>query len=265
MSQGCVEADELITNDEIMECTTEDFLGYIDDLSEKIVILRHLEQPGRGLLVRPCDSSRYFEGGQWKTKKNIQARFGDNYTAPGTFVTLTYDHEKYTRWEAWERVAKDIKRFLHNITMRYKRAGRKSSPRYIWVIEEQSKTGYPHVHIFYPRLHWLLAKEDIQALWGVGRTRIEAAKGVNVGRYICKYITKMGGWSDEAMAFIWRHKIRMYGYSRKYSLPVEDKTPGDWMFIKMTNREHLNFYENLGMLLISIPDIDNIEDYLDSS
>ncbi len=86
------------------------------------------------------------------------------------------------------------------------------------------------MHLFYPRLRWLLKKEDVQTLWGVGRTRVEYAKNVNVGGYVCKYITKMGGWSEEALAFIWKHKIRLYSYSRCYQLPTEDKEASEWAF-----------------------------------
>ena len=61
-----------------------------------------------------------------------------------------------------------------------------------------------------------LKKEDVQILWNMGRARVEYADNVHLGGYVCKYITKMGGWSDEALAFIWKNKTRMYGYSRCY-------------------------------------------------
>ena len=218
-SQSYVEPDGLLTLDDIMACETENFVEYIYELAEKAILLKHIEDPQRGIIVKPSNSSRYFPGGKRKAKRNIRERFGIYYKAPGTFVTLKYAHKQYSRWEEWQRLAKDLQRFKHDITMRYKRQGR-TSPRYISIIEEQSKTGYPHVHLFYPRLHWLLGKEDIQTLWGVGRTRVEYAKSVNIGGYVCKYITKMGGWSDEALAFIWKSKIRLYSYSRCYKLPT---------------------------------------------
>jgi len=159
--------------------------------------------------------------------ENLRKRFGKNFTAPGVFLTLTYNPELCSRWEAWGRLPADLKRLLHNITMRYNRDGRKS-PRYIWVIEEQKQTGYPHIHIFYPRLKWLLSKEDVSLLWKMGRARIEYADSVHLGGYVCKYITKMGGWSDEALAFIWKNKIRMYGYSRCYNLANQPIKHKEW-------------------------------------
>lgn len=261
-SQSYDEPDGLLTLDEIMECETENFVEYIDELAEKAILLKHREDPERGVIVKPSNSSRYFPGGKRKAQRNIRTRFGIHYKAPGTFVTTTYDHEKYSRWEAWQRLPKDLKRFKHDITMRYKRQGR-LSPRYISVIEEQSKTGYPHVHLFYPRLFWLLNKESVQTLWGVGRTRVEYAKGVNIGGYVCKYITKMGGWSDEALAFIWKHKIRLYSYSRCYKLPAEDKEPSEWSLLTSTTRRKIE--DNLSMIIRAIPNIENLMDYLEDS
>ena len=259
-SQSYFESGELLTDDEIMACAAEEFAEYIDELAEKRVLLRHREEPERGLIIKPSDSSRYFERGKWKAQRNIMTRFGKNYTAPGTFVTLTYDHEEYSRWPAWDRLQKDLKRLKHDITMRYRRQER-PSPRYLSVIEEQSKTGYPHVHLFYPKLRWLLKKEDLQGLWGVGWTRVEYAKNVNMGRYICKYITKMGGWSDEALAFIRKRKIRLYSYSRCYKLPVEDKEPSEWAFLTATTRRLIE--ENLSLTMRAIPNIENLAEYLD--
>lgn len=259
-SQSYGESEGLLTYDEIMACETENFVEYIDELAEKAILLRHVEDLNRGVIVKPCDSSRYFDGGKRKAKRNIRTRFGIHYKAPGTFLTTTYDHEKYSRWEAWQRLTKDLKRFKHDITMRYKRQSL-HSPRYISVIEEQSKTGYPHVHLFYPRLRWLLKKEDVQDLWGVGRTRVEYAKKVNVGGYVCKYITKMGGWSDEALAFIWKHKIRLYSYSRCYKLTAEYQEPSEWGFLMSTTRTRIE--DNLSMIIKAIPDIENLMDYLE--
>lgn len=226
-SQSCSESDELLTADEVIACETENFLEYVDLLAEKAVLMRSKKNPYQGLIIKPCESSRYFRGGRRKAKRNLRKRFGKNFTAPGVFLTLTYDHEKYSRWEAWERLPTDIRRLLHNITVRYNRAGRKS-PRYIWVIEEQKQTGYPHVHIFYPQLEWLLKKEDVQLLWNMGYTRVEHVDNLHLGGYVCKYITKMGGWSDEALAFIWKNRMRMYGYSRCYNLVKQPKKKPKW-------------------------------------
>jgi len=239
-SQSCFEREELLTPEEKIECETEDFLEYLELLEEKAILLRSKEEPSKGLIIKPCNSSRYFKGGRKKAKRNLRKRFGKNFTAPGVFLTLTYDPELCSRWEAWGRLSADLKRLLHNITVRYNRKGRKS-PKYIWVIEEQKQTGYPHIHIFYPRLKWLLKKEDVNLLWKMGRTRVEYANSVHLGGYVCKYITKMGGWSDESLAFIWKNKIRMYGYSRCYNLAKQPKKKPEWDYSYNTmNRAVMN-------------------------
>ncbi len=61
-SQSCVEPDGLPTLDDIMECETENFVEYIDELAEKAIILKHIEDPQRGVIVKPSNSSRYFPG-----------------------------------------------------------------------------------------------------------------------------------------------------------------------------------------------------------
>lgn len=259
-SQSYGETGELLTLDEIMECVAEDFAEYLDELAEKAIVLRHREEPDRGIIVKPSDRSRYFPGGKRKAQRNIRKRFGKYYRAKGTFVTLTYDHEKYSRWEAWLRLVEDLKRFKHDITVRYGREGR-ASPKYLSVIEEQRQTGYPHVHFFYPGLRWLLKKEDVQALWGVGLTKVEYAKKVNIGGYVCKYISKMGGWSDEALAFIWRHKIRLYSYSHCYKLPNEEKQSSEWRYLVNTTRRQIE--GNLSMIIQAIPNIENLKEYLE--
>jgi len=99
----------------------------------------------------------------------------------------------------------------------------------------------------------------VQALWGVGWTRVEGAKGANVGGYICKYITKMGGWSDEALAFIRKHKIRLYSYLRCYKLPAEDKKPSEWVFVTATTRKRIE--DNRSMIIKSIRNIENLTEY----
>src|SRR3989304_6982700 len=115
----------MLTEEEI-ESQTEYFLEYLDDLEEKAIILKNREDFKRAIIVKPSDSSRYFEGGQRKTKRNIKTRFGNNYLAPGILVTLTYDPSRLSRWQAWAQVSQDIRRFLHAVTVRYGRAGRRS-------------------------------------------------------------------------------------------------------------------------------------------
>ena len=250
VSQGCKGFDEVVA--------VREFREYRAELAEKVVMMRHVEMPQSWLLVRRCDSSRYFDRGRWKAKKNIRRRFGKYYSAPGTLFTATYDPKIYSRWEAWERVNKDWSRFKHDVEIRYRRVGRKP-PMCIRVIEEQKKTGYPHIHVFYPNLKYLLKKELLQQYWSFGRARVEYAGNVNVGRYVCKYVTKMGGWSEEALAFMWKRKRRMYSYSRCYTLPVEEKLPGEWAYLFSSTKSRIN--NHIDVILASCQTIINLEEY----
>ena len=189
-------------------------------------------------------------------------RLGKYNRVPGLMQTLTYDPKKIGKREAWASFGKNTRRFINAVNQYRKRRGWRRL-HYLWVVEVQTGTGYPHVHIFYPRLHWLLAKEDVQSLWNVGRSRIEYARNVHIGGYVCKYITKMGGWSDDALAFIWKNRVRMYSYSRCYALPVEEKMPAEWAFLLSTTRTRIS--ENLSYILKALPEIDNIVEYLEGS
>ena len=63
-SQSYFERGELRTPDVVMEIETENFLEYLDLLEEKAVLLRSRESPDKGIIVKPCESSRYFQGGR---------------------------------------------------------------------------------------------------------------------------------------------------------------------------------------------------------
>jgi len=56
-SQSYGESGELLTYDEIMECEAEYFVEYINELAEKAILLKHREDPERGVIVKPSDSS----------------------------------------------------------------------------------------------------------------------------------------------------------------------------------------------------------------
>jgi hypothetical protein len=71
----------------------------------------------------------------------------------------------------------------------------------------------------------------------------------------------MGGWSDESLAFIWKNKIRLYSYSRCYSLPVEDGELSDWSFLLNTTRQKIE--NNLSMIVEAIPDLQKLNEYLE--
>lgn len=50
-SQSYVERDRLLTLDDIMTCETENFVEYIDELAEKAILLKQIEDPYRGVIT----------------------------------------------------------------------------------------------------------------------------------------------------------------------------------------------------------------------
>ena len=79
--------------DELVECDVENFLEYIDELAEKAVLIKHKEEPRRGIIIKPCDSSRYFPGGKRKAKRNIRKRIKSSMLYPDCVnsVVLIFD------------------------------------------------------------------------------------------------------------------------------------------------------------------------------
>jgi len=61
VSQGCDSFDEV--------AVAREFREYRAELAQKVVLMRHVEMPQSWLLVRRCDSSRYFDRGRMKTKR----------------------------------------------------------------------------------------------------------------------------------------------------------------------------------------------------
>ena len=109
----------------------------------------------------------------------------------------------------------------------------------MWVVEVQTNTGYPHVHVFFPNLKWLAPLNIINGNWRHGRANIESPKKieVNCAGYISKYLRKMRGWSDLHLALLWSGKCRMYGFSRGFATTLEKKE-SKWEKWRVIETEH---------------------------
>jgi hypothetical protein len=114
---------------------------------------------------------------------------------------------------------------------------------YLWVVEVQPGTGYPHVHIFFPHLRWLAPLNIINGNWRQGRANIESPKRikVNCAAYISKYLRKMRGWFDLHLALLWSGRCRMYGFSRGFSVKIEkaESEYKRWRVVQTSNLEAL--------------------------
>lgn len=205
-----------------------DFLEYRGRIGRTHVILHKMNEPSVLKIMPTSCRSRYFDDGRLYMSGRIRRRLGRYSSVPGLMETLTYDTKRMGKREAWGSFGKDTRRFLNGVNQYRKRRGWRRL-HYLWVVEVQRGTGYPHVHIFFPNLRWLAPLKVINGNWGEGRANVESPKKIEVScaAYVSKYLRKMEGWSDLHLALLWCGKCRMYGFSRGFSAKSE-KRESEW-------------------------------------
>lgn len=222
--------------------TMWDFLVYKGRIGRTHVILNQIADLSVLKIMPVSARSRYFDDGRLYISRKIRRRLGKYEKVPGLMQTLTYDPKKISKREAWASFGKDTRRFINAVNQYRKRRGWRRL-HYLWVVEVQPGTGYPHVHIFFPNLQWIAPLSIINGNWRHGRANIESPKKiqVNCAAYISKYLCKMRGWSDLHLALLWSGKCRMYGFSRGFSIKVEKKQAEwtRWHVIQTDNLEEL--------------------------
>jgi hypothetical protein len=219
--------------------TVLDFLEYKVHIGRTNVILNKRDDPSVLKIMPTSCRSRYFDDGRLYMSRKIRRRLGKYERVPGLMVTLTYDPKKTGKREAWASFGKDTRRFLNAVNQYRKRKGWRRL-HYLWVVEVQEKeTGYPHVHIFFPKLRWVAPLDIINGNWRHGRSNIAPPKKikVNCAAYVSKYLRKMRGWSDLHLALLWSGKCRMYGFSRGFSAKIE-KRESEWQRWQLVETEH---------------------------
>jgi hypothetical protein len=219
-----------------------EFMGYKRRIGTTRIILNKIDEP-LVLKVMPASCrSRYFDDGRLYMSKRIRRRLGKYEKVPGLMQTLTYDTKRIGQREAWASFGKDTRRFLNAVNEYRKRRGWRRL-HYLWVVEVQFGTGYPHVHIFFPNLRWLAPLRIINGNWREGRANIESPKRIKVScaAYISKYLRKMRGWFDLHLALLWSGKCRMYSFSRGFSARIEkpESKWKRWQIIETKYPEHL--------------------------
>ncbi|MEN8614663.1 hypothetical protein ABFB09_05195 [Dehalogenimonas sp. THU2] len=213
--------------------TMWDFLEYKGRIGTTIIALNHKEDPSLMRLMPATCRCRYFDDGRRHISSKINKRLGKFNKVPGLMMTLTYDPKKTTKQDAWAKFGKDTRKFLNSVNQYRKRRGWRRL-HYLWVVEVQEDTGYPHVHIFFPNLKWLAPLSILNGNWSEGRANVSSPKKLttNCAAYISKYLRKMNGWTDLHLAMLWSGRNRMYGFSRGFS-PKEEKPESEW------NRWHI--------------------------
>lgn len=223
--------------------TMWDFLEYKVRVGNTNVIMQRKDEPITLRIMPAKCRSRYFEDGRLHISSVIKKRLRRFEKVAGLMETLTYDPKKIGKQVAWASYGKDTRRFLNAVNQYRKRRGWRRV-HYLWVVEVQKDTGYPHVHIFFPNLRWLASLSIINGNWRKGRANIESPKKItaNCAGYISKYLRKMEGWSDLHLALLWSGQCRMYGFSRGFTLQSEKKE-SEWQRWRVVHAEKLEQLE----------------------
>jgi hypothetical protein len=212
----------------------EKFVDYLAELEDKRVLVYNLADNTLAKIIKPCNASRYFPGGRKKIKGKIYKRLGRWFNCPGYLLSLTFDPGKISRTDAWKQVGKLRREFMNRVNRWRKRHGYPKA-KCIPVLEVQPATGYPHIHIVFPYLRYLAPVVWMREQWGQAENSVnfQVKDSVSPVSYVCKYISKLEGWSDIALSYIWVNRTRLYSMSRDYILPdYSDKRVPEWEFCR---------------------------------
>ncbi|MFC1909265.1 hypothetical protein ACFLXD_05365 [Chloroflexota bacterium] len=220
----------------------EKFLDYKAGLEDKRVLICNLADNALAKVIKPSDASRYFTEGRRRIKGKIYKRLGRWFNCPGYLLSLTFDPGKISRPDAWKQVGALRREFMNRVNRWRKRHGY-SKAKCIPVLEVQPATGYPHIHIVFPYLKYLAPVVWMREQWGQAENSVnfQVKDSVSPVSYVCKYISKLEGWSDMALSYIWVNRTRLYSMSRDYILPdYSDKRVPEWHFSIITTIDKLN-------------------------
>ncbi len=208
------------------------FIDYLERLEDKRVLVANLLDGNLAKLIKPADASRYFPGGRKRIKGKIFKRMGRWFNCPGYLLSLTFDPSKISRVDAWQKVGILRREFMNRVNRWRKRAGMPKA-KFISVLEAQPGTGYPHVHLVFPYMRWLAPIGFLTETWGQASNSVDykIKDSISPVSYVCKYISKLDGWSELALSYLWTNRTRLYSMSRDYTLPdYSDKRVSEWQF-----------------------------------
>lgn len=209
------------------------FHEYMVELRDKVVVLENRADKSIVKVIRPSDSSRYCPEGRRRIRARISKRMGGYFSCEGFLLSLTFDPKLIDRSEAWREVGLRGRSFMNKVNTWRRRNGM-SKVRGIRGLEEQPGTGYPHLHYAFPRLRWLAPITKMNEWWNQSENSVDMSyrDSFSPARYVCKYVSKMEGWSDRAMAEIWFNRTRQYSMSRDYYVVAEERRVPEWWFVR---------------------------------
>ncbi len=163
--------------------------------------------------------SRYFPEGRAAIQRNIRDRLAQS-RQPGVFLTLTVAASDWDIMESWAVMWQHFGACRRALTMHRKRTmNAKHSALYLAALEPH-QSGYPHMHVFYPGLKWLVKKADLHKMddwWKMGSVRTEKERREESAcSYVLKYVSKLDGWSESSQALLWAYRLRLYNLSHRF-------------------------------------------------
>lgn len=205
------------------------------------------------LVISQKVNSRYFEDGRKRIKRKLKKLKLFKVRKKEIMLTLTFDPEKIRLDEAWLLLKKAFRNFMDRLNKERKRKIKvKNCVGYIAVVE-QHKNGYPHIHIAFPGLKYLLNYKRLKELWGYGRVHVaQKRKKESVCSYICKYIAKLDGWTDLGLSFLYANRIRLYHVSQGLYKKLKEK-------IKEKKKE---IEEKWNFVGVFVEDLESVKEYI---
>ena len=196
---------------------------YIEKLGEFFVTMVNTVKK-TGYPLSRLDQSRYSRRGQKRIAKKIKDSLGHYYFKSSVMVTPTFDPKKIPVCDAWRCIGEEVRRLMNTLNAYRERHGFKRRLSYLVVLEIMAN-GYPHPHIVFPGLKYLVDHKILVRMWKYGTIDVEFLGGVGIASYACKYISKFG-LNKVQMAMMRFFKLRLYHLSRHFKYQGVVKDPG---------------------------------------
>ena len=233
-----VNSDKAISGDFREDSRVTAFREYRSKLADKVIIVGNLADKSMVKVIHQADSSRYFPVGRRRIRGKIYKRMGRWSSCHGLMLTLTFDPKMVSKEDAWREVGTRGSKLIEAVNVWRRREGM-ARVRGIRVLEVQKQTGYPHLHYVFPKLKMLAPIGRLSEWWAQAANSVDIAykDSFSPVGYVCKYISKLEGWSDEALSEIWLNRTRLYSMSRDYYVVADERRLPEWSLLRTARLE----------------------------
>lgn len=222
-------------NQSLLNYAEETFLRYIFKVESqnKYLLLQHKTEDIQSMKLL---LTRYHKSYCNKIKKRMDWLKHEYGNSSAVLLTLTLDPKKFNqdKYEMWNTITKELRRFMEALRIHFKRAGR-VFPKYLWAVEGQ-KNGNPHLHIVFFRSTRLVDWRQLLSYWGNGAIYINKTDDGQKVRYpinyVTGYITKTFGNTNfnnvRTQSLVWLFNLHSFNRSHGLIVPLNPKGYGDW-------------------------------------